>query len=289
LTPPASPGGAWTEDTLYSFMGGNDGAVVVAGLVIGKNGALYGTTYSGGGSSICFSTEDVGCGTVFELTPPASPSGSWTETVLYSFTGGSDGSAPYAGLIFDNSGNLYGTTWVGGTFGYGTVFQLTPSGSGWTEKVLYSFQGGSDGSEPAGGLIFDRSGNLYGTTSTWDARKGGTVFMLTPSGSTWMFGLLYSFTGTAGSTASLTMDEAGNLYGTTYGGGGYDWGTVFKLTRSGSGWAFTSLHDFTGYYDGAYPYGNVIRDAEDNIFGTSSYSFGGWPDCCGVVFEITPY
>lgn len=266
----------WTETVLHRFSGGSDGGAPGFGdLIFDQAGNIYGTTSAGGA---------YGYGTIFKLTPSG---GSWTETVLYSFTGGSDGSQPFAGLIFDNVGNLYGTTFVGGTFGYGTVFQLTPSGSGWTETVLYSFHGESDGSEPVGGLIFDRSGNLYGTTSTWDAGKGGTVFKLTPSDGTWVFALLYSFTGQGGPLASLTMDATGNLYGTTYGVGFF--GNVFKLTRSGNGWTYTSLHDFTGYYDGANPWGNVILDASGNIFGTSSFGYGGYPDCCGVAFEITPY
>src|SRR5208283_5900999 len=150
----------WIFNVLYGFPGGSSGAYPQAGLIFGPNGTLYGTTANGGGN---------GYGTTFNLRP--SPSAcktvlcSWTETVLYAFEGGpSDGANPEFGdLIFDQEGNLYGTTYGGGTYGYGTVFQLTPSGSGWTESILYAFSG-SDGAYP-NGVIFDNAGNLYGTTA----------------------------------------------------------------------------------------------------------------------------
>jgi uncharacterized repeat protein (TIGR03803 family) len=151
LKPPATTGEAWTESVLYNFQGGpSDGCSPRAGLIFDAAGALYGTTDSGGSSSFY--------GTVFKLTPSG---GTWSESVLYSFTGGGDGANPRAGLIFDPSGALYGTTVSGGSHGRGTVFKLAPSG---TESVLYSFQGGSDGAAPFAGLIFDASGALYGTT-----------------------------------------------------------------------------------------------------------------------------
>jgi uncharacterized repeat protein (TIGR03803 family) len=266
LTPPASPGGAWTEDTLYSFMGGNDGAVVVAGLVIGKNGALYGTTYSGGGSSICFSTEDVGCGTVFELTPPASPSGSWTETVLYSFTGGSDGGFPSAVII--EGGRFYGTTTFGGAlracggFGCGSVFALTPPTSprGWTETVLYGFKGVPDGLYPGSGFL---------------------ATLLTYSGS------------------GLVMGGNGVLYGTTVDGGSSrncpedpGCGTVFEVAppaAPGGPWTEAVLHSFTGS-DGFGPYTAPVIGKNGALYGTTTYG-GTSTACtggCGTVYELRP-
>ena len=183
LRPPASACKTascdWQETVLYRFMGGNDGAYpIFAELILDGMGNLYGTT-SGDGGSGCFGN---GCGTVYKLT---SSDGGWTESVLYNFTGGSDGGLPSAGVIFDTAGNLYGTTHYGGNlacnFGYGcgTVFQLTPSGSGWMEKVLYSFQGASDGASPVGGLIFDSSGNLYGSTSynSFDFLRAAAQFL----------------------------------------------------------------------------------------------------------------
>src|SRR5215468_7698755 len=132
---------------LYSFSGGADGGQPGAGLIFDGAGNLYSTTSQGG---------TYGNGVVFELIHNSD--GSWTEGVLYSFTGGSDGGTPYSALTFDTKGNLYGTTSVGGTYGYGTVFQLTPSGGGWTETVIYSFTGGSDGANPWYGVIFDAAG-----------------------------------------------------------------------------------------------------------------------------------
>ena len=163
----------WTETILYQFTGGSDGSNPGGNLTFDRAGNLYGTTPYGGA---------FGQGTVFKLTPS---NGGWTESVLHSFTGGSDGEQPNGGVILDEAGNLYGTTWEGGGSGCwgpgcGTVFQLTPSGSGWKENILYSFQYGTDGGYPIGGLIFDPSGNLYGTTTSGGSGGGGTVFELSP-------------------------------------------------------------------------------------------------------------
>ena len=275
------------ETVLYRFAGPMDGSGPGWGdLAFDHAGNLYGTTSDGGSN---------GYGSVFELTPS---DGSWTETILYSFTGGVDGSQPESGVIFDQAGNLYGTTLFGGAGARGTVFQLTHSVSGWTEKVLHSF--GSSGSGPYGGLIFDPSGNLYGTTQTGYMGQGnGTVFILTPSGEDWTLATLYSFP--AGFTypyARLTMDAAGNLYGTTsyfygpgsyYGGQGSE-GSVFKLAFSNGSWTYIDLHDFDGGSDGGGPFGSVILDTNGNLYGTGAaggtvlYCSGG----CGVVWEITP-
>ena len=199
---------------------------------------LYGTTVFGGAN---------GAGTVFELTPPSSPRGAWTFTILYSFSpftifpGGAtgDGNGPAAGLISDATGALYGTTANGGANGYGTVFKLTPpavAGGPWTETVLYSFTGGSDGGSPKASLIFDESGALYSTTTVGGLNGQGTVFKLTPPGvpdGAWTETVLYSFAGldvgTSPSGAGLIFDSSGALYGTTSTGGANGFGTVFKL------------------------------------------------------------
>jgi len=157
LTPPASPGGSWTETTLYTFAGGSDGATPYTGLVIGAGGVLYGTTFYGGTAN---------GGTVFTLTPPASRSASWTEDILHTFTGGSDGSGPYAGVVIGSDGVLYGTTQYGGAAGRGTVFSLTPPASedgAWTENVLHSFAG-REGAGPVAGIAIGPRGVLYTTT-----------------------------------------------------------------------------------------------------------------------------
>jgi uncharacterized repeat protein (TIGR03803 family) len=175
-------GGAWTGTVLHSF-NGVDGVNPYAGLVIGKNGTLYGTTYGGG------APPGIG-GTVFQLTPPAKIGGDWTETVLHSFAGDSDGANPAAGLVIGKDGTLYGTTQYGGTSNLGTVFQLTPPtkvGGTWSETVLHSFAGGSDGANPVAGLVIGQNGALYGTTTlggvpyTCGLGPGcGTVFEVTP-------------------------------------------------------------------------------------------------------------
>lgn len=233
-------------------------------------------------------------GAVYELSPGGTP------TALYYFSGGSDGSGPVSGVTFDHAGNLYGTTEYGGASGCGTVYELSPNGSGWTEKVLYSFHcGATDGQFPIGGLIFDATGNLYGTTNFGGAGAGGTVFELSPSGGgNWTFHLLYSlvYSGTLdfqlyGPTGTLAMDSSGSLYGTALLDGTSALGVVFKLTPSANGWTYTDLYDFQGGSDGADPFGNVALDASGNIYGTAGV--GGLSNgClglgCGTVWKITP-
>lgn len=265
----------WTETVIHRFAG-SDGAGPYGDLVFDTAGNLYGTTAGGGA---------YGLGAVFELTPTA---GGWTESVLYSFTGGNDGYYPYSGVVFDQSGNLYGTAYSGGLYDYGTVFQLMPSGSAWTENTLYAFQDESDGAHPVGGLIFDKSGNLYGTAVFGGSGGVGTVFALAPSNGNWAFTVLYALSGPLnghGSDASLTMDAASNLYGTTAADGEYQYGSVFKLTPSGGSWTYTDLHNFTGQSDGGFPIGGVVLDASGDLYGTTE---AGGAYNHGVVWEITP-
>jgi uncharacterized repeat protein (TIGR03803 family) len=287
--PPSAPFGPWTHAVLYRFSGGTDARYPVAQVVFDRAGNLYSTSQSGG--SGCSS----GCGTVFELTPSG---GGWTERVIYSFLGRpTDGSNSQSELIFDSAGNLYGTTISGGAYQQnGTVFKLAPSGSGWIESVLHSFQGVTDGANPNGGLVSDPSGNLYGVTTNADGQGhgGGTVFELTPSMGSWTFNVDYTFSVLrccqCGPWRTLVMDRAGNLYGTTLCGGAHSFGSVFKLTRSGGQWTYTSLHDFTGGSDGGFPISNLVFDSSGHLYGTASAGgtgsacFGG----CGVIFEVTP-
>jgi uncharacterized repeat protein (TIGR03803 family) len=275
LSPDA--GGGWTEKLLYRFPGGDrNGRAPSASLIFDAAGNLYGTTLYGGGTQ-CATTEVVGCGTVFELSPRAG--GGWDGKLLHAFNNnGTDGIYPQTGVITDTAGNLYGTTNMGGPYDLGTVFELSPQADGsWTETILHGFTGGDDGSEPAGGLIFDASGNLYGTTQSYGA---GTVFELTPTaGAGWTKTVLHSFNGTNGASpaASLIFDAAGNLYGTTTGGGrghngcpftGGGCGTVFKLSpRAGGGWTEAVLHSFAS--DGGSS-GSLIFDAAGNLYGTTS-------------------
>ena len=267
----------WTETVLYQFSGFSDGANPGYGdLTFDQAGNIYGTTFFGGVNAQ---------GVVYELAPSG---GGWTESAIHTFSGSSDGENPYSSVVFDQAGNLYGTTFSGGAHGYGTVFQLTRSGSGWAENTLYAFQNSTDGGSPFGGVVFDNAGNLYAATSSGGSGSGGTVYELMPSGGSWTFGVVYSFTGSAylpGPYASLTMDAAGNLYGTTTKDGAHGAGSVFKLRPSGGGWTETDLYDFTGGSQGAVPYGSVFIDANGNLYGTASQ---GGTHGYGVIWEITP-
>jgi uncharacterized repeat protein (TIGR03803 family) len=184
LSPPITKGGQWTETILHSFAGGSDGSNPAGGLVSDSQDNFYGTTESGGGLGTCPNSANPYCGTVFELSPPGPNGGPWTETVLYSFSGGSDGAFPSSAVVFDGLGNLYGTTLEGGnsdcTFGCGTVFKLTPSPNGWSETSLYSFSGGADGAVPSPSLVIDSSGNLYGVAEAGGQYGHGVVFEIMP-------------------------------------------------------------------------------------------------------------
>jgi uncharacterized repeat protein (TIGR03803 family) len=269
----------WRETVLYSFTGGLDGLVPwLVDPVFDNQGNLYGTTEAGG--------IGVAGGVVFKLTLS---NREWRESVIFNFPGTSH---PYSGVTFDMGGNLYGTTTNGGPFALGNVFQLAPSGSGWTATDIYDFRGGSDGGVPIGGLIVDRSGRVFGTTSQ-SSSGGGSVFDLSQSGANWTFDLVYGLNGSEGEPlGNLVMDVAGNLYGTTFTGGANQFGTVFKLTPRNGGWTYTSLHDFTDGEDGGLPFGGPTMDANGNLYGTTTtggLSGGNCPNYgCGVVWEITP-
>ncbi|MGA2372883.1 MAG: choice-of-anchor tandem repeat GloVer-containing protein [Candidatus Korobacteraceae bacterium] len=269
LRPPATPCKSvlcpWTETVLHSFDGYGDGAEPTFGdPVFDAAGNIYGTTpYGGHGSN----------GTVYKLTHS---NGGWTETVLYRFQGGTDGATPYGGLVFDEAGNLWGTTAYGGGYEDGTIYELAPSGGGWTESVVYHFLGGSDGANPYASLIVDQSGNFYGTTF---GNNGITpkVYELSPSNGGWAFSVLYSLGADQGIVGKLAMDAAGNLYGTNF----YDIPEVFQLTPSNGGWTLTG--SWGGIGDN--PFGNVIFDDSGNLYSTA---YDGGPSEVGLVFEITP-
>jgi hypothetical protein len=240
LSPPTEGQSNWVESTLYSFKGGTDGNTPQSALLMDETGALYGTTYAGGGDIMCNGV--IGCGTVFKLRPPARGRTAWKETILYAFTGGTDGSVPAGGLVRDKSHALYGNVTYGGITGYGATFKLTPPAkgeTGWTESVLYSFQGTPDGGNPMGNLTFGKQGNLYGTCFLDGSGGAGTVFELSPppAGQTaWSENILYSFpnSGVDGAlpTAGVLRDATGTVFGTTSNGGASSssHGTVFELT-----------------------------------------------------------
>lgn len=226
------------------------------------------------------------------LIPPSASAG--TETVLYAFQGGTDGATPYAAPTMDAQGNLYGTTLYGGAGGVGTVYELTKAKSGWAEKVLYSFTGGSDGGWAYGGVVLDTGGNIYGGTRSGGSNNCGVVYELSPGRhGKWTEQVLYSFPGNAdcegGPGGALTLDSKGNLYGGTLGdspcGGYYYYGMVFELSRTRSGWKERDLHDFCGHDGDGPTYGQLVFDPAGNLYGTSG--FGGTGGL-GVVFELSP-
>jgi len=225
LSPPVTAGGAWTSSTLYNFPSQS----TTAALTITPNGVLYGETTFGGGS---------GAGTIFELIPPASTGGAWTERLLYTFTGGADGDAPLQPPVMASDGALYGTTSAGGSSGSGVVFRLAPGPNGpngkWVETVLYSFESTNDGKTPDSPLIV-RNGKIYGTTTagTGAGNSGGTVFELTrpaESGAAWTETILHGFSDTAGPYGNLVMDNRGVIYGaTTSGPGPQGAGVIYRI------------------------------------------------------------
>jgi uncharacterized repeat protein (TIGR03803 family) len=281
----ASAARAGTEKVLYNFAGGTDGASPydTGALIRDGAGNFYGTTYQGG---------SCGAGTAFEV------SSAGKETVLHDFCLGGDGGYPFGGVILDSSGNVYGTTEGGGPANGGTVFELKRASNGeWSEIVLHSFIG-PEGKGPFDGLIMDADGNLYGTASEGGpyVAFGGVVFEISSSGT---YSVLYNFCSLSNCAdgqlplGGLSMDENGNLYGTTSQGGTSNRGTVFQLSKSGSGWTETVLHSFAGgRSDGAYPLSasptlstrQVGRKTETVIFGVTTY---GGARNKGTAFEIT--
>jgi uncharacterized repeat protein (TIGR03803 family) len=269
-----SPSGSYTS--LYSFVGlPVDGQNPQAGLVQGSDGNFYGTTEAGGSASV---------GTVFRI----SPSGS--ETLLYSFgSSPNDGYYPKDGLVQGSDGNFYGTTYEGGTNGYGTVFRISPSGN---ETTLHSFGSSpTDGHLPEAGLVQGSDGNFYGTTDYGGSASVGTVFRINPSGS--YEEILHSFTGSpydgSNPQSGLVQGSDGNFYGTTYYGGVYDAGTVFRISPSGS---YTNLYSFAGSpwgplggssTDGAYPQSGLVQGSDGNFYGTT---YGGATNGEGTVFKL---
>jgi uncharacterized repeat protein (TIGR03803 family) len=295
---------AWgSEEVLTQFSGtggSNPGASPYGGLISDSAGNFYGTTKFGGGCAFSAS----GCGVVFELVY-SSTENNYSEKVLYTFTGGSDGGFPTASLIRDTAGNLYGTTDFGGAGtcssvagGCGVVFELVYSGGSYSEKVLHSFTGGTDGGLPVASLVLDGSGNLYGTTPCGgnspcaDGSGGnGIVFELVKA-SGYKQTVLHIFTGGGNGSApaaSVILDSSGNLYGTTEFGGdagacsGTGCGVVFELVKT-TGYEETVLHTFTGGgTDGGLPVSPVVADASGNLYGTTT---AGGSEGDGVVFEI---
>jgi uncharacterized repeat protein (TIGR03803 family) len=277
----AAAGGGWEEKVLHSFGNGTEGSHPSCTLVMDTAGDLYGTTNLGG---------IYNQGIAFELSPTGS--GDWKEKVLHNFgASATDGTQPWAGLIFDAAGNLYGTTLNGGAYKGGTVFELTPhTDGGWSERILHNFgkvdSSGVSADEVYAGVIFDAAGNLYGTTYSGGAHDDGVVFRLTPTaGGTWKTSILTSLDDTDGANpfGGLVLDAAGSLYGTGSGGVSNEDGTVFELSPSAGGvWSVTVLVAFDST-NGRNPYGSLILDSSGNLYGTTSLGGSGG---LGTVFEI---
>ncbi|MGH6887747.1 MAG: choice-of-anchor tandem repeat GloVer-containing protein [Rhizomicrobium sp.] len=267
--------GGWQGTLMWTYTKDIDGCPT-GNLVADRSGNVYGATQNGGPN---------GWGAVVELSPSGS---GWSEQILYAFQGGSDGGAPYSGLVRDKAGNLYGTATRAGSsgcggYGCGTVFELSPSQSGWTFNVLYTFQGGNDGGSPVAGLTFDGAGNLYGATESYGVNGGGTVFKISPRQGAWKFNVLAGMTGNAGPVVAVTVAPSGAIYGTNYRDGADGYGSVFQVDRTNGNWTYEDLHDFTGGSDGGYPGGGVTFDKKENLYGTTVL---GGADNFGVVYEI---
>lgn len=303
----------WTFSPLHLFQGSpNDGNYPVARVIFGPDGQLYGTTEKGGNSTqFCRS---VGCGTVFSLRPQPTVCISvqcpWQETLLYQFstTDPSFGAVPESEVTFDSAGNLYGTTFSGGYYDFpggggncvecGLVYELAPSGGGWTESVPYSFSGyqyGTDGAFPQGGVTFDSAGDLFGTNTYYGLCGFGTVFQLTPPGNPqWTETILQQLCETGASpSASMIYDAPSNTF---YGGseGDTEYGpmtpTIFTVTHSGGNWVYTPIYNFA--QEGGGPAGSLLRDSAGNLYGTTirggANPLGLCGNGCGTIFKLTP-
>ena len=273
---------------VYRFAGGvNDGANPQAGLIIDTNGNLYGTTFNGGAHNL---------GTIFKLTRTSS--GQFSASILHSFSG-ADGAHPLSRVALDASGNLYVTTFAGGAHGLGAVFEMQPTGF---ESVIFSFTG-AGGSHPRAGVVLDTTGNLWGTTSTGGDLSLGVVFRLTFTGNGWSETFLHAFTGPDGANpyAVVTLDAAGDIFGTAKAGGSptctftkTGCGVVFEFQPSGNGFTENTIYAFTGGLDGAAPIADLtlaLDSAGDPyLFGTASQAGTVGGACsskgCGTAFEL---
>ena len=308
LSPPKVKGGAWTEKVLYSFKGGKDGYVPDGDLVFDIAGNLYGATLFGGGKGTSCNSLYQYCGTVFELSPPQQKGGKWTEKVLHGFKGGTDGANPNGGLVFDNKGVIFGTTYSGGNqtckgdgyLGCGTAFRLIPpikKGGAWTETALHRFAADNDGAGPLAGLVLDSENNAYGTTN--GGGTAGVAFKLAPPQDRdrpWKETIIHDF-GSIRHDAELPgggliADAKGDLYGAAP-GGAHVRGAVYRLkppTKRGGAWAYAILYNLGGTPDGYQPESALTFDNAGNLYGTTEFG-GVEQQCqqgCGTVFGVQP-
>ena len=278
----APSGNGWTHTVLYSFTGGADGGEPYKGVTLDSEGNLYGTAVTGGGG-FC----EGGCGVAYKLTHVG---GTWTQSVIHTFTGGNDGSGPGAGLTLDKHGDVYGMTPTGGAYGLGVIFRLHLQNSGvWSLKVLHAFTGGDDGATGSAGRLVLRRGVLYGAATVGGANGQGTIFSLKHVPGEWQFTTLYAFKGQPDAGfpyGGLTFDQAGNLYGTTYYDGANDFGSVYQLAPQPDGsWSEKVLYSFKGGKDGLGSISNLVLGKNGALYGTTSE--GGAGCSCGTIFKLT--
>jgi uncharacterized repeat protein (TIGR03803 family) len=271
--------GVWTQIVLHTFTGGTtDGAYPDSGLIGDKAGNFYGITVDGGSAN---------SGTFFELSP--SGDGGYTYSIVYQFasSNGEDAGGPYGPLSMDSHGNIYGTSESGGLYGYGAVFKLAPSETGWTESVIFNLTDDYGNYPQAYGVVPDDAGNLYGTTTYGGPYAVGTVYELSPQPGFWNRAILYSFTGSDDGAYpyGLVIGPSGTLYGVSSSGGSYSWGNVYQVQSSGGIWTQSVLHQFTDGTDGSRPFANLILDSQGNLYGLAT---GGGTYGFGTVFEVTP-
>lgn len=273
--------GSWTQTVIHQFSGGNDGSGIGSPVAFDAQGNLYGTTPTGGA---------FGAGVVFQLRPEAN--GHWELRVIHAFTGGADGGGGSAGkLLVSKRGNIYGVCTVGGVNGFGTVYKISQQEGRWHFTTLYAFKDQPDGALPYGGLVFDREGNLYGTTYYAGANDLGTVYKLTRHQDTWTESVLYSFKGGADGDSpisTLVADEAGSFYGTTSDGGSSSCscGTVFKMTDNENGtWSESVIYRFPGAPRPGFAYNGLVKDSEGNFYGTTVH---GGVNNDGAIYEVIP-
>lgn len=272
---------AATVQVIYSFAGGVDGKYADTDLVVDPSGNLYGTTVQGG---------DHASGTVWQLHPKGD--GSWSHSVLYSFTGGADGAEPYKGVTLDAAGNLYGTAVAGGgggcESGCGVAYMLANDGA-WTQSVIHQFTGGNDGAGPGAGLTLGARGDLYGMAPDGGAHGAGTIYRIYQKNGAWNLQVIHAFTGGkdgSGGSAGRLVFKGLSLYGTATTGGKFGEGTVYSLAPASTGpWLLHVLYAFKDQPDGGFPYGGLMFDALGNLYGTTYYAGA---DDLGMVYELSP-
>jgi len=270
----------WEQAVLYSFTGGTDGGEPYKGVTIDRRGNLYGTAVTGG-SGGC----EGGCGVVYKLTKSG---GTWNQTVIHAFTGGDDGSGPGARVTIDRSGDIYGMTPTGGTYGVGTIYKLHPHAGSWDFQVIHTFTGAADGATGSAGRMLLLHGRLYGAATAGGLYGSGVVFELTPTAvGEWDFRALYSFHGQPDGSFpyGALLRVSGKIYGTTYYGGENGIGAVYELSpRSVGEWDGRVIYSFQTGSDGNSPISNLVRDGFGNLYGTTSEGGSG----SGTIFKLTP-